>query len=207
MRDAENILAVAELQPDFMGFIFYEKSPRYVGSGFKIPEKFPSAISRVGVFVNEEIERIIALAKEHDLDYLQLHGDESVDQVKWLYDLNFKIIKVFSVDEEFDFSITKDYQPYCMYFLFDTKGKYYGGNATAFDWSVLKKYNQEVPFFLSGGINPENVMQISGYKDFNLLALDVNSGVEVSPGVKNLESIKQLIENIGTNPSDRLPLP
>lgn len=186
MKDAQNILDVATLQPDFMGFIFYKKSPRYVGDDFEIPSGFPSSILRVGVFVNEESEKVIALSKKHKLDYLQLHGNESVEQVKELNDFGLKIIKVFSVDDDFDFSTTKGYQPYCEYFLFDTKGKYYGGNAKTFDWELLKKYDQHVPFFLSGGVNIENMDGINELQGMNLFALDVNSGVEISPGVKDV---------------------
>jgi phosphoribosylanthranilate isomerase len=194
MREAENILAVAALQPDFMGFIFYDQSPRYVGRDFKIPAAFPNTIYRVGVFVNEETDRMIALLKKHQLDYLQLHGTESVEQVKALHDLNFKVIKVFSIDDEFDFTITRDYHPYCDYFLFDTKGKFYGGNAEVFNWDQLTNYDQQLPFFLSGGLNSENVKQVNAMKGLNLFALDMNSGVEVSPGTKDCKKIKQVIE-------------
>ncbi len=192
MRNAQNILDVAKLQPDFMGFIFYKESPRYVGDGFEIPEAFPSSISRVGVFVNEENEKVIALSGKHKLDYLQLHGKESVEQVKELNDLGLKIIKVFSVGDDFDFATAKHYQPYCQYFLFDTKGKYYGGNAKVFDWKLLTKYDQQVPFFLSGGISIENMYSINELQGMNLFALDVNSGVEISPGVKDVNRITRL---------------
>ncbi len=197
MRDAQNILDVAKQQPDFMGFIFYKKSPRYVGDGFEIPEAFPSSISRVGVFVNEEFEKIVSLSKEHKLDYLQLHGNEPVGQVKKLNDLGLKTIKVFSIGDAFDFSITVEYQPYCDYFLFDTKGKYYGGNAKIFGWNQLEKYDQKIPFFLSGGIDPENVSRIGRLKGMNLFALDVNSGVEISPGMKDVNRLTRLTAHSG----------
>ena len=196
MRDAENIRAVAATQPDFMGFIFYDKSPRYVGADFKIPDDFPDSVFRVGVFVNEKTEEILRLAKSCRLDYLQLHGTESVAQTQELNDAGLKIIKVFSVGEGFDFTITTEYHPYCDYFLFDTKGKYFGGNAKTFDWSLLKSYDQKTPFFLSGGISPENIGKINDLAGLNLFALDVNSGVEVSPGVKNLENIKKIIKSV-----------
>lgn len=196
MREVQNMLDVAALQPDFMGFIFYEKSPRYVGNDFDIPEGFPDTISRVGVFVNESTKQILELAERHALDYLQLHGDESVEQVKELWNSNSKIIKVFSVDAGFDFNITKSYQPYCDYFLFDTKGKHYGGNATLFDWNLLKKYDQKVPFFLSGGLNSDNVNKALAIDDLNLFALDLNSGVEISPGLKDAGKIRRVIDAI-----------
>ncbi len=197
MRDPTNILEVAALQPDFMGFIFYDQSPRYVGDDFIIPAAFPDTINRVGVFVNEETKKMIALSREHRLDYLQLHGNESVMQVKELYDTNYKIIKVFSIDDDFDFAATSEYQPYCDYFLFDTKGKYYGGNAKVFDWKLLKKYDQKLPFFLSGGISIENIESIKTLQGMKLFALDVNSGVEISPGVKDVNRITRLTAQSG----------
>ena len=147
MKDERNILQVAALQPDYMGFIFYPKSPRYVGADFVIPSAFPSTIKRVGVFVNEGTSKMIQLAKQHELDYLQLHGHESVKQCSDLKNEGFRLIKVFSIDEHADFTITEQYKDVVDFFLFDTKGKYYGGNAMAFNWSVLSAYNQSLPFF------------------------------------------------------------
>jgi phosphoribosylanthranilate isomerase len=195
MRDAENIQRVASLQPDMMGFIFYVKSPRYVGEQFKLPEDFPPSIKRVGVFVNESSERVRQLVNALALDYVQLHGNEYVEQCEALRDGRIKVIKVFSVDDQFDFERTRPYEGVADFFLFDTKGKYYGGNAQPFDWSVLKKYNQRIPFFLSGGLNPGNVADaIAATQGMNLFALDINSGVEESPGVKDLNKIKSLKE-------------
>jgi len=108
--------------------------------------------------------------------------------------LGLGIIKVFSVGDDFDFSITKPYKNVVDYFLFDTKGKHYGGNASTFNWDLLKQYDQEIPFFLSGGLTPENIEQVSKLEGMNVHALDVNSGVELSPGVKDVLKIKQLNE-------------
>ena len=199
MRDAENILQVAALQPAYMGFIFYPKSPRYVGDDFQIPANFPSAILKVGVFVNETTDQILKQVTRLGLSYVQLHGDESVDQVRSLYESGVKVIKVFSVDDGFDFTVTKPYREIVDYFLFDTKGKYYGGNAKVFDWTVLKQYDQEVPFFLSGGIGPDNAANIEALSGMNLHALDVNSGVESKPGLKDpgkIEKLNRVIELI-----------
>ncbi|MEI9921820.1 MAG: phosphoribosylanthranilate isomerase [Bacteroidota bacterium] len=182
MRDAANIRAVAELKPDYMGFIFYEKSPRFVGTDFKIPVK-----NAVGVFVNESTERIL----EKDVSIVQLHGDETPAQCQELKDKGLTVIKAFSIDDDFDFAKTKDYK--VDYFLFDTKGQYYGGNAKAFNWNKLREYDQKIPFFLSGGLNAENLKDLGTLKGMNLYAIDLNSGVEDSPGVKNIGKIKEVI--------------
>ncbi len=192
MRDAENVLGVAALQPDYMGFIFYQKSPRFVGEDFQVPESFPVEIKKVGVFVNETPEKMLALARTLQLDYLQLHGNESVEVCAVIKQAGIGAIKVFSVDDDFDFAVTKPYQSAVDFFLFDTKGKYYGGNAQAFDWSVLQRYDQQIPFFLSGGITPDNVTNIAALKNMNLHALDVNSGVEVQPALKSIEKLNTL---------------
>lgn len=190
MRDEQNILQVASLRPDYMGFIFFAKSPRFVGMDFQLPSTLPSKIKRVGVFVNERTDVMLDLHERLKLDFLQLHGHESVEQVRDLQSKNVKIIKVFSVDDSFDFSTTIPYEKHVAFFLFDTKGKYYGGNAMAFNWEKLKEYNQAVPFFLSGGLNEENVQGIDALSGMNLHALDVNSGVEISPALKDVEKIK-----------------
>lgn len=192
MRDANNIGALMEIRPDYMGFIFYPKSPRFVGSDFHLPDDFPAEVKKVGVFVNATNEEMLLSVKRFALDYLQLHGNEPAEQCKELKEQGIKLIKVFSVDDEVDFTITHPYQNLVDFFLFDTKGKYYGGNARTFDWNVLKKYDQQVPFFLSGGISPYNVSGIKELMDMNLHAIDINSGVEVSPGMKDIEKIKDI---------------
>jgi phosphoribosylanthranilate isomerase len=191
MRERSNILEVDALSPDYMGFIFYEKSPRFVGDDFKIPDQV-GAVKRVGVFVNESTEVMIEKVRSYKLDFLQLHGRETVEQCQELKRSKVKIIKVFAVDSEMDFSHAKPFHGTCDFFLFDTKGKYYGGNAHTFDWTILTKYDQQTPFFLSGGITPDNVVNVSELEDMNLHAIDVNSGVEVSPGVKDVRQIGRL---------------
>lgn len=192
MRNASNILEVASLGPDYLGFIFYKKSPRYVGEDFNIPNDFPATIKRVGVFVDEITETIKALWEKHDLTFIQLHGNESAGQCRSLKDTGLGVIKVFSVDDEFDFDRTVVYKSHVDYFLFDTKGKYHGGNAKTFNWEILKKYDQEIPFFLSGGISPENIAMIRSLEGMNIHAIDINSGVEISPAVKDAEAIEKV---------------
>lgn len=196
MRDADNIRRVASLNPDYLGFIFYPESPRFVGDEFGLPEDLPASIHRVGVFVNESTDRILGLAKRVGLDSVQLHGNESVEQCNVLRGEGLTIIKVFSVSYGFDFNATKPYLPVADYFLFDTKGKHYGGNANTFDWEILKRYDQEIPFFLSGGLSPQNVVDLSSIQGMNLHALDVNSGVEDSPGLKSIEKIEAFLTRL-----------
>ena len=148
MRDAENIAAVASLRPQYLGFIFYPKSPRFVGESFDIPANLPASIKRVGVFVNESNAVIIAKSKALKLDLVQLHGNESPAQCGELKATGLGVIKVFSIDDDFDFELTKPYREVVDYFLFDTKGKYYGGNATTFNWKVLDKVRSGNTIFL-----------------------------------------------------------
>jgi len=199
MRDERNIRDVAALSPDFMGFIFYPASPRYVGDTFFIPNDFPSSIKRTGVFVNESVESVLDKVKKYPLDFVQLHGSETPEQCRLVKEQGVQVIKVFSVNDEFDFVITKLYEKTVDYFLFDTKGKFYGGNAQPFNWQILKKYNQKLPFFLSGGLSPDTMEGILALQEMNLFALDVNSGAEVSPGVKDIrliEAVKQKMISI-----------
>jgi phosphoribosylanthranilate isomerase len=194
MREPENIRQIAAMNPDYMGFIFYEKSPRCVGSNFTLPSDFSKEIKKVGVFVNASTAQMELAAEQLSLDYLQLHGDESAEQVSELKNKGYKIVKVFSIGDAFDFQMIKPYEDLVDFFLFDTKGKYYGGNAQRFDWEILQKYNQRIPFFLSGGLSPENMNEINKINGMNIHALDVNSGVENSPAVKNVGKVKSFVD-------------
>jgi phosphoribosylanthranilate isomerase len=196
MRDARNIVEVGSLGPDYMGFIFYKDSPRYVGSDFQIPTELPTSVKKVGVFVNESLENILSAVKNHQLDFVQLHGDESVEVCQQLKDAEVGIVKVFRVGEELEFSKTSAYSEVADYFLFDTKGKSYGGNAKKFDWKLLNEYDNKIPFFLSGGIDSSSVEKILTLNDLNIHAIDVNSGVELSPGLKSIDKVLEAISNL-----------
>ena len=193
MRDANNMLEVSRLHPDYMGFIFYPASPRYVGEDFQIPEQFPTTTKRVGVFVNESTEAIVARMQQFKLDIVQLHGDESVDQCRALKS-HTQVIKVFPIDDDMDFAITRPYRTVVDFFLFDTKGKFFGGNARTFDWAVLSKYDQETPFFLSGGLNENNIKGLRELSGLNLHAIDLNSGVEIAPALKDINKVSVIKE-------------
>ncbi|MBK5280332.1 MAG: phosphoribosylanthranilate isomerase [Bacteroidia bacterium] len=192
MCHAENISKVADLEPDYLGFIFYPKSKRFVGDDFEISGQLSRSIKRVGVFVNEKTEVILGLASKHGLDFIQLHGDESVTQCIELKQNRLGIIKAFSIDDQFNFDMVNAYKPVVDYFLFDTKSESYGGTGKAFNWRLLNQYDQQVPFFLSGGLSASNMKQTKDIMKMNLHGLDINSGVEVSPGVKDVDKIKEL---------------
>ena len=186
MKDSKNILEVSQLLPDYMGFIFWEKSPRFFNG--TIPE-IPDTIQRVGVFVDAPFEDIIAKIKLHQLNIVQLHGSEDAAFCQNLKIENIQIIKVFTVDENFSFDILKSFENVVTYYLFDTKGKLPGGNGTTFNWEILQKYNSTKPFFLSGGIGIEEMEKIKKLH-LPIHALDVNSRFETEPGIKNASLLK-----------------
>jgi phosphoribosylanthranilate isomerase len=193
MKYPENILEVGTLLPDFIGFIFWEKSSRYFVS--EIP-KLPKYIKKVGVFVDESLEIVVSKIEKYNLDCIQLHGNESVEFCQKLKELPIEIIKVFSIKDNFDFAILNEFESDCDYFLFDTKGKLPGGNGTTFDWNVLKKYPSSKPFFLSGGIGIEEIKLLKEYK-LPIYGIDVNSKFESFPGLKNIELLKSFQSQIG----------
>jgi phosphoribosylanthranilate isomerase len=135
-------------------------------------------------------ENYLEKVRQLQLQYIQMHGGESVQECAALKENNIKVIKVFSVDDGFNFEQTRPYKTVADFFLFDTRGKYHGGNAFAFDWRVLQQYDQEVPFFLSGGIGVDNIQLVSELQQMNLHAVDVNSGVEISAALKDIDKIK-----------------
>ena len=198
MRNPQNITDIAALNPDYLGFIFYEKSKRYVGEVFDEAATYhlPKGIKKIGVFVNASMEYVLSKVKRYGLDLVQLHGEESPEFCRDLQRNNIPVIKVFAVGQTFDFSVLEPYKPHCNYFLFDTKGKEKGGNGTVFNWEVLKDYDNEKPFFLSGGLSLENVGKVKELQGLNIVAIDVNSGFEVAPALKDVEKVKQLMQVI-----------
>jgi phosphoribosylanthranilate isomerase len=188
MKYPENIQEVSELQPDYLGFIFYDKSPRNFEDTIPL---LHSKIKKVGVFVNASLEEIKEKISIHQLHTIQLHGNETVQFCKRLQKFSVEIIKAFSVSDDFDFSVIKEYEAACDYFLFDTKGKNHGGNGITFNWKILEQYTSEKPYFLSGGIGIDEINVLkeflqttSGKKCF---AIDINSKFETQPGLKNVE--------------------
>ncbi|SFD16887.1 N-(5'phosphoribosyl)anthranilate (PRA) isomerase [Algibacter pectinivorans] len=207
MKYQDNIKNVAALQPDYLGFIFYEKSARNFDSE-SIPD-IHEAIKKTGVFVDASLEFVIDKINKHNLQAVQLHGNESPEYCDDLKNRHAKfvsvshpleIIKVFSVKDEFNFNRLKPYEAVCDFFLFDTKGKHPGGNGYTFDWNLLNHYPSTKPFFLSGGIGLEEIEDIKQFTNSKAskycYALDVNSKFEIEPGLKNIEALKAFKKNL-----------
>lgn len=195
MRDNQNIKDVLTFNPDYMGFIFFHKSPRNLDDNWfpEILKSFPSTTKKVGVFVNETLEIIIKKVNKYKLDMVQLHGSESVAYCQKLRSLNVSIMKAFSVDEDFDFETVKAYEKACTQFLFDTKAKGgYGGHGKTFDWTLLDQYTLDTPFLLAGGIDLNNIEELKNIHNPALAGIDVNSKFEIEPALKDIEKLRQL---------------
>lgn len=197
--DPENSKKVWQTEPDLMGFIFHEESPRNA-SLFNLRHfiyDVPERTRKVGVFLNEPIKNLKKLVVLCDLHLAQLHGGESVEYCKELSkQRDFGIIKVFNVDDKFDFSETKPFEDYVNFFLFDTKSNKPGGSGKKFNWKKLEEYSGEKLFFLAGGIGPEDVTEIQNINHEKLIGIDLNSGFELKPGIKNVNRLETFINNI-----------
>ncbi|MDX1902741.1 MAG: phosphoribosylanthranilate isomerase [Thermonemataceae bacterium] len=198
MKYPENIREIAQLQPDLMGFIFYNKSPRYVGEDFskKILEELPSNIKKVGIFVNEPIKSIISIQEKYNFDFLQLHGTETPTYCQTLQSKNYAIIKAFGIKTGFNFSSLVAYEAFCDFFLFDTHYSDFGGSGKVFDWEILRNYSLKTAFFLSGGLSEENLEKISQISSDKIYALDFNSKLESEIALKNIHKTKSIIKKV-----------
>ena len=195
LTTTENRQAVEQLPVDYVGFIFYPNSKRYVGKSMD-PGLFNSIKEKVAVFVDENIYEIMGLAKNLGFKYIQLHGSEKPETCRILKKQGLIIIKAFNLDETFNFSILEPYYNCTDYFLFDTKSNMPGGSGKKFNWNLLDWYSGQIPFFLSGGIVPEDAEGIRGLKHDRLFCIDVNSGFEDEPGIKNISRIKSFINQL-----------
>ena len=195
MRELENISALSELDPNYIGFIFWSESSRFVDK--KTPP-LDKKIIKTGVFVDATFDYILTKIKDHQLDAVQLHGQESCSYCKVIKNYGLKVIKSFSIKNTFDFNTLEDYENSCDYYLFDTKGKLPGGNGFTFDWKILNEYPSQKPFFLSGGIGVDNLNEIKKLVKTKLPihAIDVNSKFETAPGNKNIELLKKFKNEI-----------
>jgi phosphoribosylanthranilate isomerase len=223
MRDADNIRAVSSLCIDMMGFIFYQKSPRFVAQissnagvipDFTVsslikdkgqsPEGYdPKNIKRVGVFVDEMPQSIITRVYNFDLDYVQLHGNETpilIDNLRATIDPDIrkgvKFIKTISISSADDIKKCEEYEGHADMFLFDTKCDTKGGSGEKFDWSILQAYKGNTPFILSGGIAPNDVERIKNFSHPQFVGIDLNSNFEIEPAVKDVEKLKDFITKI-----------
>lgn len=218
MRDAENIRQVAALGIDWMGFIFFPKSPRYVSQlssnagiipdyssliGKTDNDVSASKVKRVGVFVDDMPQNIVTRVYNYKLDIVQLHGSENtvmIDNLRRTLDPdihpNIKIMKALNINTADDVAKYKDYEGHVDYFLFDTKTPLKGGSGEQFDWSVLDAYDGKTPFLLSGGIGPDDAGRIREFSHPQCIGIDLNSKFETSPAFKDVEKLRKFIEQV-----------
>ena len=214
MRDGENIRQVAELGVNYIGMIFWGKSPRNVTmipthAGI-IPDRansqlstFSSQFKRVGVFVDEMPQNIITRVVNYKLDVVQMHGHEQPTVIRNLratldpdIRANIQFWKAISISNRSDLDICKDYEDCVDAFVFDTKCACMGGSGQQFDWSVLADYNGEKPFLLSGGIGPDDAERIKAFHHPKCMGIDLNSRFETEPGLKDINKLKAFIQTI-----------
>jgi len=191
MRDSKNIQQVEELRPDWLGFIFWPKSSRYVST---FPEYMPTHAKRVGVFVDEDIETVRQTAHDYALDIIQLHGQESPEYAAQLRE--WEVVKAISVSSREDIMTYQSYEGLVDYFLFDTKCKTVGGSGQHFDWQVLDAYDGQTPFLLSGGIGPDDAERVSTFRHPQCIGIDLNSRFETAPGLKDIHKLKEFIKKL-----------
>ncbi|MGE0561531.1 MAG: phosphoribosylanthranilate isomerase [Flavobacteriales bacterium] len=192
LNDAKNCLAIDKLKPDLVGMIFYKKSPRYIGETVLTKTK----TKKVGVFVNATLGEILSAVEKHKLSYVQLHGNEPIVLAKALQENGIKIIKYFGIDNTIDNEKMTEWERYSTYFVFDTKGKQFGGIGAKFDWDLLNDYQLNTPFLLAGGITLEDVAAVKKINHPAFVGVDINSKFELEPGIKNIEHVKQFIDAI-----------
>jgi phosphoribosylanthranilate isomerase len=198
MRDPENISGVVAALPDYLGFIFYPKSKRFVGFGpsLEVLDIIPDTTKKVGVFVDETPEKVLKIVQNWKLNVVQLHGHETPEYCQQIQGSGIPVFKAFSVDESFDFDTLDAYSGVCNYFLFDTKGQLLGGTGQKFNWQLLENYKGGVPFFLSGGIGPDDLEAVLSFSHLQLFGIDINSGFEISPALKKVENVKYFISGV-----------
>ena len=193
MREPDNIRDVEKLHPDMMGFICWNKSPRFVQA---VPSYMPQC-HKVCVFVNPTIDYALQTADSFKADYLQLHGSETPEFChKLKQTIGLKIIKAISVSSATDIEKSKEYQSVADLLLFDTRCASVGGSGVKFDWSILESYIGTTPFLLSGGIAPDDAKSISFIKHPMFAGVDLNSRFESAPAVKDVLKLKEFITEI-----------
>lgn len=209
LREPDNIEDILSLGVDYLGFIFHEKSDRYVGKSgladwLQKNEERLSGVAKVGVFVNAGMDTILNAVHDYQLDYVQLHGDESPGycrelQLLWSVSTlrSAKLAKAFPIDTAFDFAVTDAYTETCDLFVFDTGGQAkHGGTGLKWDWNKLEEYRGNTPFLLSGGIGPQDARRIRLLEHPQLRGLDLNSKFEVSPGVKDTGLLRSFLQEL-----------
>lgn len=196
MKYQDNIADVLALAPDYMGLIFFPGSKRYVES---LDADWVSSLAgtkKAGVFVNAELGKICDRIGRFGLQAVQLHGQESPDECLEVRATGVETIKAFGISEGFDWNRLADYVDTVDYFLFDTKTADHGGSGRTFDWELLWQYTLDKPYFLSGGLELDNLRQALALGDERLYALDINSKFESQPGLKDITLLKKAFQTI-----------
>jgi phosphoribosylanthranilate isomerase len=203
MKYPDNIREVTSLHPDFMGFIFYSNSPRFVGRlDVNTLGALPTSIKKTGVFVNENLENILTAISKYNLDAVQLHGADNKKLCRKIrQEAKTMVIKVFPIMDASNFRVTGDYEDVADYFLFDTKTDLYGGSGQKFNWNILQEYTGNKSFLLSGGIGADDVKAIRAIEHPLLAGVDLNSKFELKPGLKNVALLKQFIDELKLPPN------
>ena len=195
MREPENIRAVEQAGADWMGFILWPHSSRWLG---QVPSYLPEC-PRVGVFVNPTDEEVQHWHGALRLDYIQLHGDETPDRCRQIHDMaGVPIIKAIAVLQPSDLKQAEGFHlsDGVAYLLFDTKCPARGGSGSQFDWSIVQLYHGELPFLLSGGIGPEDARRVCAVSHPLMAGVDLNSRFETAPGLKDWEALESFIQQI-----------
>ena len=199
MRDAKNIREVESVGIDMMGFIYWERSPRFVS---EVPTYLPKC-KRVGVFVNPTLDYIQQYIEAFDFSYIQLHGNESPEFCQAVREkTGCKVIKAISISSEEALALASGYEGFCDLLLFDTKCKTVGGSGQQFNWDILSDYRGSLPFLLSGGIGPADTERLIKWHHPKCIGFDINSRFELEPGIKETEKIKTFISTIRQHEQD-----
>ncbi len=194
-NNPKNLRGVCDLKPDYIVFIFYDKSKRFVQNTNAVGKNGSCKAKRVGVFVNASASYIMQVVNKFELDIIQLHGDESSDFCQEMSEIR-PVFKAFQINSNFNYGILTHYKSACNKFLFDTASNMYGGSGKKFDWQLLDKYKLDIPFLLSGGIGPEDLPNIKVISHPMFSGIDLNSRFETTPGVKDIARLSTFINNI-----------
>ncbi len=196
IRDKGNLHFLENADVDMIGFIFYDKSKRFFEEGTISQEDLKqTSKEKVGVFVNATLDQLADTVRKYQLDAVQLHGEETLDYCQKAKEMDVLVMKAFSVSDSLPDNL-KDYEDAIDVYLFDTKGKDYGGNGVQFDWSILNSFDCKKPFIVSGGIGPSDVDKLNHIKNKQMIGVDVNSRFEIAPGLKDEDLVQQFINEL-----------